>query len=145
MAAIDYHDIEDTVRDTINTATASGSNIYVTAEVNQPMNTNPWVAIYMQRRVDSDIQVCAGGTIKKYSLEFSIWCWGWSLDNSIIAAKTRDDLLGFVEVTLMDNRKMGGKIDNGTIHGGEFKTVEANKGYMSGAEIIYRAEVKATT
>ncbi len=146
MAAIDYYGIETIVQSTIISEMGSGSLVNVTVEVTQPMDTRPWVAIYLKNRVDSDIQVCAGGTIKKYSLEFSIWCWGWSLNNPADAARARDELIGDVEIALMKNRKMGGAVDNGTIHGGEFGTAEAPaKGTLMGGEIVYRVEVKATT
>ncbi len=144
MAAIDYNDIETEIQTVLVAALGAGYN--VTTEVTQPLDSQPWVAIYIKDRVDSDIQVCAGGTIKKYSVTFSIWCWGWSLDNPMSAAKKRDDLIGKVEIALMGNRKLNGKVDNGTIHGGEFGTTEGQtKGTLLGGEIIYKVEVKATT
>ena len=146
MAAIDYWNIETTIRDTIATGIGSASNVYVTAEVVQPMDTSrPWVAVYLKNRTAPAEQPIAKGTRQRYSVEFSIWCWVWTLNKPEVAAEARDDLIGTVESILMGNRKMSDTIENGTIHGGEFGTAEHPKtGTLLGGEIIFRADVTAT-
>ena len=143
MAAIDYNGITTTIRDTI--ATEVGSDYYVTANMAQPAETRPWVAIYLDGRTPTDNQPIAAGTRQRYTLNYSIWCWCWSLNGPEHAGEARDDLMGLVETALMENRKMGGLVENGVLAGGEFQTAKDDKGvWLMGGEIIYRADVTAT-
>lgn len=144
MAAIDYYGIEDTIRSTL--ATACGSGINVTAEVAQPMDTRPWVGVYLNERIAPTNQPIAAGTRQRYQLRFSIWCWCWSLDNPRSAAEARDDLIGTVESALMSNRRMGGAVENGVLQGGSFETAKDDKGlHLAGGEIIFLADTTAST
>lgn len=143
MAAIDYYGIEDTIRSTL--ATACGSGVNVTAEVQQPMDTKPWVSIYLTGRTAPEDQPIAAGTRQRYQLNFSIWVWCWSLDNPAKAAEARDDLIGTVETALMNNRNMGGAIDTGYLQGGSFETAKDDRNiHVAGGEVVFVAEARAS-
>ena len=143
MAAIDYYGIENNLKTILKLALGAG--VIVTAEVSQPMDTIPWVAIYLDGRTAPEDQPIAAGTRQRYQLKFSIWCWCWSLDNSAKAAEARDDLMGTVESAIMRNRSIGTSVENGMLQGGSFQTAKDDRGmHIAGGEIIYLTDVTAS-
>lgn len=150
MARIDYYAIEEAIQTLLkNDATLDGVAITVEEELIFGAESTPWVGIYLEgRSVPSDQQVLAAGTVARYTLDFRIWCWQYSLDKTQ-ALKLRDDLLGKVEVTLMKNRTLGGMVASSWIEGGETPSGrlgnEQNSGWACGAEIILIAQAKKTT
>lgn len=146
MARIDYYAIEQELQ-RILLEEVSGTS--VTIETDVPMDSQPWVAIYLEKRETPSAQPVVAGTQTRIRLRFSIWCWCWSIESTEVAAKLRDDLLGKVEVGLMKNRKIGGKVLHSFLEGGEMLTTnyqsDTGTAYISGGEVVLIAEATATT
>lgn len=147
MARVDYYAIEQEIQRLL-LEDPDISSTTVTVETEQPLDSQPWVAIYLENRSAPSEQPIAAGTQTRLSLKFSIWCWTWSLENGEQAAKERDGLLGKVEIALMRNRKIGNKVNQSWIQGGDMLTSDYQNdsvtSYISGGEIILTAEVTAT-
>tara|TARA_Y100000310_G_scaffold78084_1_gene74721 strand:+ start:12257 stop:12712 length:456 start_codon:yes stop_codon:yes gene_type:complete len=151
MARIDYYDIEVKIRDILD-AEASLTTASITIEEDQPLDTNPWVAIHLENRASPEGQPIAAGTRTRYRIRFSIWCWCWSLESGRAAAEARDDLIGNVEIALMKNRTLTDTVLHSWLEGGDFITTkhEVEEGitgtaYMSGGQVVLMAEANATT
>lgn len=147
MSAIPYAQIEVDLKNTL--AADLGDTCNVTIESEEPLDSRPWVAIYLTRR-DSTTQPIAAGTKHRWVMRFSIWCWCFALDSVMHAAAARDDLVGIVEHSLVKNRKFSSYIINSWLEGGDMicTTYTGNppesQGHVAGGEIVLCCEAEVT-
>lgn len=147
MARIDYYAIETEIKTILDAdATLTGTLITVEDELLFGAERTPWVGVFLERR-DAGDQSLSSGQRTRYNLRFSIWCWEYSLESISKAIQLRDDLLGKVEVALMGNRTLNGKVSTSWLEGGDLPSarVPESNGFVSGGEIILIADVTATT
>lgn len=146
MARIDYYDIQDTIRSILDAdATLDGVTVTVEEEVLFSAEQAPWVSIYLDRRDPTAGQPLAAGTRTRYRVQFSIWCWEYSLDSLKTAMELRDDLVGKVELVLMGNRSLSGKVGGLMLDGGAFMTAKDQGSWVTGAEILVSCDATAIT
>lgn len=149
MPWIDYWGIRQEIRDILkDDADLSGVNVSIEDENYFAAERSPWVGVYLERRdAPIGIQRISAGQQTTYELRFILWCWVYSLEGVPDAIRRRDDVLARVEVALMRQRTLRGKVDHIRLEGGEMpsgRDPDAN-GFMSGAEIIMIAQIKTTT
>jgi hypothetical protein len=110
------------------------------------MDELPCIIIYLKRRdAPSGMQSLSGGQRTRYRITLSIWVADFHFDDVAQACRNRDDLIGLVEVALMRDRDLGGKVGASWTEGGEFLNAETDKGFVSAGEIILIADGLATT
>jgi hypothetical protein len=147
MARIDYAAIQSEIKTVLN---ADPSLAGVTVELERDSLTSPeqcpWVGIYLERRQVFRRPIAAG-TRMDYKVFFILWCYEHSMDTIAIAAQLRDDLLGKVEVALMKNTTLNGRVVIMTLSddAGEFEAARTNAGFLSGGSTRIEAVVKSTT
>lgn len=149
MARVDYYAIETQIQ-TILQADADLTGVMVTVEEELIFGaeSTPWIGIYLDRRdAPSDLQRLSAGQQTTFILAISIWCWEYSLDSLKKAIQLRDDLLGKTEVVLMKNRTLGGQVSKSWLEGGDMPSAKVpdSSAWLSGGEIILKAEVTSTT
>lgn len=147
MARIDYFAIEKKLGDILSSdSTLQGVKVIVEEDVE--FEDGPYVGIYLERRDATASQSLSSGTKIRYDLKLSIWCWSYSLDSVADAINSRDDLVGKVELVLLNNRTIGDKVTTSWLEGGEMPSArlegEEVDGYISGGEIILTAQVSAS-
>lgn len=147
MARIDYFGLEDEIGK-IFRADSTLEGVKVTVEDDVEFEVGPLITIYIDRRDPTDGQSLSAGTRTRYLLRIIIWCWQYSLESLSNAIRLRDDLLGKVELVLMKNRTVSGKVQSLWLGGGELPSARIEDdapGYIAGGEIIVTMEVSATT
>ena len=145
MARVDYYVIEQEIQRILQDELIG---VTITVETDQPMDSHPWVSVYLMSREAPSGQPIAAGTQTRFRLRFSVWCWCWSLESSEAAAKLRDGLLGDVEIALMKHRKLGNMVLSSWLEGGEMSVTNYQDdagvtAYVSGGEVVLVAEVLA--
>lgn len=148
MARIDYYGVISEIRDILK-ADETLSGVQVTVEGNPPLDSGPWIAIYLTRREAPEGQPLAVGTRTRMRLRVSIWCWQFSLESSEEASRLRDDLISKVEIALMGNRTINDKVAYLFLEGGQFMNDQLQNdtlnGWVSGGEIALTMEAVAIT
>jgi len=145
MARVNYFDIETTLEDILkDDPTLAGTTILVEEELT--FQQDDIVIIYLDRRVaPANEQSLSAGKRTRMDLSFSIWCFHYGLELRDVM-KARDDLLGKIEIVLMNNRTLRDKVETSWLEGGEFQTLKTeDQAFMSGAEIVLTTKVIATT
>lgn len=147
MARIDYADIQSEIKTVLTgDATLAG----VTVEIERDMLTSPeqcpYVAIFLERRQIFRRPIAAG-TRMDYKIYFVLWCYEYQMESIEAASERRDDLIGKVEVALMKNTTLNGKVTTLTLtdDAGEFESAKTDAGFLSGGSIRLEAVAKATT
>lgn len=102
----------------------------------------PWVNLRLDRR-DAPEQFL-GGTRQRYLLRILATCGQYALDLGE-ASRLRDELLGAVELVLMNNRTVNGFVTTSWLEGGAFDIAALDAGYVANAEIVLIADLTATT
>jgi len=151
MARIDYHDIETGIKAVLE-ADAALTGVTVEVEREFPFggaDVPPWVGIYLESRAaPEDMQSLSAGTRTRYLLRFSLWCMRFSIESVEKAMELRDDLLGDVEIVLMKDRTLGGKVSVSWLEGGDMASAQLpsdmGAGFLAGAEIVMVADVTGT-
>jgi hypothetical protein len=89
----------------------------------------------------------AAGKRTRYHLRTTFWVFAFSIESFARACDLRDALLGDLELVLMDNRTLGGKVAASWLEGGEFVSARdaSTSVYVSAGEIVLISEVQATT
>ena len=110
---------------------------------------NNVVGIYLDDRIAPEgDQSLSSGTRTRFQVRFSIWCWHFGIGpDRRPVMEQRDDLLGNVEIALMNNRSLNSTVETSWIEGGEFMSgpdPDSNQ-FMAGAQIILVADVTAST
>lgn len=138
MARVDYYDLELEVQRALQGATALDG---VTVEVEEPWPENieasPWVGIYLQRRDDAGSNIAAGRH-QRFQIRLELWCVEHSLESVGDAARLRDDLMGRVEVVLLQENagNLRGKVEMLRIMGGAFESARGESGFWMGGSIL---------
>ena len=145
MARCDYYAIENAIA-TILRADATLAGVSVIVEDEVAVQRGSIIGIYLDDRdAPMDLQAIAAGTRTRFNINFSIWCWhfGVGRDRTVVMQQ-RDDLLGKVEIALMNNRTLSNTVTMSWLNGGEFISGPDPTGnqFMSGAQI--RLTVDAT-
>lgn len=149
MARVDYYAIELAIQTILQSAPSlSGVVVTVEEELLFGAEITPWVGIYLDRRdAPANLQSLSAGQRTRFLLRFSVWCWEFSLESVAKAIQLRDDLLGKVEIVLMDNRTLNGTVNKSWLEGGEMPSARlpGGSGWVSGGEIVLVADAIATT
>jgi hypothetical protein len=145
MAKIDYFALAEEIAEIIH-ANKPEIMVVVEEELIIGPDNHPIVAVYVDRREPPDIQPIAAGKKMRVIVYFAVWVWSYGL-NVKEAIRERDDLIGDVELILMQNRTINDLVDTLWIDGGRLPTamLPDSSGFTSGGEIIVRAEVMAET
>jgi len=146
MARCDYFAIEKEFAEVFRSApTLQGYGVVVEKSI-EFESESPMIGIYLERRDASPEQYMAANTIQRYMLTLSIWCFSFGL-NLDEAIQVRDDMIGKVELVLLENPTINGLVDNIVLLGGEMLPTmkPENVGVVVGAEIRVAADVTFTT
>lgn len=151
MAKIDYHEIAEQIKIKIHDYDDL-SSVTVTVEEEIPLDSGPWVAIYLGSRRAHESQPMAAGTKTRYYVTYHIWCHQYSLTSVAEANQLRDDLVGEVEIALMSDRTLNNKVSYAFLDGGRFQSGRLTKpdgseipGAVASGEIILVVDVTAST
>lgn len=150
MARVDYFQIEKEIQKVLQ-ADADLEGVAVLVEEELTFAQDNTVLIELNRRdAPDDKQSLSAGQRTRYDLALSIWCWGFGFERET-AMENRDDLLGKVEVALLEHRATGnnlnGEITAFWLRGGEFENRRSTDSdrFLSGAEIEMICDVTATS
>jgi hypothetical protein len=145
MAAIDYFGIAEEMAEIIH-ANKPDIMVVVEEELIIGPDNHPIIAVYVDSREVPANQPIASGRKMRIIVHFAVWVWSYGL-NVKEAIRERDDLIGDVELILMQNRTINDLVDMLWIDGGKLPTamLPDSSGFTSGGEIIVRAEVMAET
>src|SRR3990167_4581511 len=108
MPRLDYYKIEEAIQTILKADTSLvGVHVEVEDEVIFGAESCPWLGIYlMSRSASSHLQGLSAGQRTRFQLNFSLWAWEYSLESQKDVMQRRDDLIGKVEVVLMNNRTL---------------------------------------
>lgn len=150
MARIDYWSIENELAEIIK-ANTRAAYVCVEEQIQFGADNSPWVGVYVERRdALSGMQTLSMGQRTRMKLHMVVWVWCFSLEMER-AIKDRDDMVGELELVLMQNREINGLVDTLWITGGRLPSARiANREnrfegdvFISGAEILIVADVVA--
>lgn len=148
MAKVDYYGIVNEIGVILNTDTEL-FGVQITVEDEPPLDSGPWVAVYLENRTPTSGQSISAGTRTRFQLRMSVWCWQFSIESTGRAAQLRDELVGKVEIALMKNRTLNDKVGSIWLDGGQLLSEQIKSdsisGFIAGGEIIVLAEVVAIT
>jgi len=134
-ARIDYWGIEQKIAQVLKAAPEL-VGVDITVEKELSFQRGPIVIIYLdQREVPIDQQTLSANTRARQVLTFSIWCWHFALEVAD-GMRKRDDLLGKLELVLMNDDTFGDTVEASWLAGGQFMRLEnaEGDGLMAGAE-----------
>ena len=143
MARIDYYDIEKELQYILQGDPAL-NEVTVLIEEMPEMTADmaPFVSIFIDRREVPSAQPIAGGTRQRMLLKLSLWCYVVEMESVESACKKRDDLIGKVEIALMNNRTINDKVNHTIMDGGEFDNVSLQTiGLAMGGSIVLLVDV----
>lgn len=149
MAAIDYYGIETQLQSILQAA-SSLSGVMVTVEEGFEFglaDVGKSVGIYLDQRNPTQDQPLAAGQQTRFLVQLKLWCVAFSAESIAKACELRDSLIGAVELVLMQNRTIGGKVSTSWLAGGEFFSARnPNSGQlMAGGEIVLICDATAKT
>ena len=124
----------------------SGARLYVETEPDLGMaDANTAIAIFSLGRSAAPSQPAAFGKQTIYHLRMSLWAFAFNLDGYEQACEKRDTLLGALELVLMKERTIGGKVATSWLEGGEIFCARHPQSniYVAAADTILVAEVRA--
>jgi len=148
MAAIDYAGILDELK-TIFEADSRTADAHVYVEEDPQFglaDTGKSIVLTLDSRAPSAGQSMSAGTRTRYAVTIGVWTLGFHMESFREAARTRDELLAQVELVLMANRTVSGKVTAGQLAGGQFLSVlsqGATPAFAALAETRFRVEVSA--
>jgi len=148
VGRVDYFAIQEEMAEIFRAHTdLANIKILVEEEILFGADEGPWLAIYLDRRdaVDGE-QYIAAGTSTVFKLSFTIVCAAFSLDSLKSSVKARNDLVGNVELVLMQNRTLNEKVNMLWLKGGDMPSgrLPDDIGFVSLAEVQVEAEVEET-
>lgn len=148
MAKVDYYGIVNEIGTILSTDTEL-LGVQITIEDEPPLDSGPWVAVYLESRTPTPGQSMSAGTRTRYQLRMSVWCWQFSIESTGRAAQLRDELVGKVEIALMKNRTLNDKVGSIWLDGGQLLSEQIKSdsisGFIAGGEVVVLAEVVAIT
>lgn len=143
MAAIDYTNIKSEIKNVIESNTPR-ARVLVEREIYFGVDEPSIVAVYMMSRsVPADRQKLAAGTRGDFTISFLLRCVGFDLESTEKAAERRDSLLADVEIALMGNRDLNGKIEHLFLGGGDVIPPFQDSGFVSVGDIQLEVRARA--
>lgn len=149
MARIAYGTITVALRDLI----ANDGNVrqmgatVVIGEYSPSAETMPYVTVFEGRRSPTPGQPIAAGQRTRYTLRWTVHVVVQSGQGFADAAGQRDELLGYIEVALMQDRSLGGALPDHSIQllGGEMDAGPSGVGMVARATLELEAINVAST
>ncbi len=147
MAAIDYIGILSSLKTIFEAdSRTSTARVYVEEDPQFGMaDAGRAIVLTLVSRAPFAGQSIAAGKRTRYLARIGVWSIGFDVESFNAACQKRDALLAQVELVLMDNRTISGKVTASQLEGGEFMSVR-NPGenvFCAGAETAVSAEVAA--
>ncbi len=147
MSRIDYYSIEKELQFILqNEPSLNEVTVLVEEMPELAADMSPFISIFLDRREVPSGQPIAGGTRQRMLLKLSVWCYVVEIESVEAACKKRDDLVGKVEVALMNNRTINDSINHMMIDGGEFDNVSIQSvGLAMGGSVVVLLDVTAVS
>ena len=144
MAAVDFHGILTTLKTILEgDSSLAGVPVYVEEEPNfVVMGSGRALVLTLDSRRATPDQPIAKGKRTRWHIRVAIWAIGFDLQFAE-AARKRDDLVGTLELVLMNNRDVSGKLAAGWLEGGAFVPVHTAQGMYALAETVLVGEATA--
>lgn len=147
MSAVDYTGILTSLAAILRAdALTSAARVFVEEDPQFGMSdVGQAVVLTMSSRSPMSGQAIAAGKRTRYLARIGVWSVGFDMESFEAACSKRDTLLGNVELVLMANRTISGKVTASNLEGGEFMNVR-NPGenvFCAMAETVVSAEVSA--
>lgn len=156
MSAVPYKAIRDKIESIINDeidndGDLEGCRVYVEAEPQLGLSdTRTAIAVFLDRRSAAAVeQVAAAGRRTRYALTCTLWVLAFDMEDYRRACDKRDEVLGILELLLMQNRDLStdgvSLIDHMELEGGElFSARDARDSVFTAvAELVLTLEVSA--
>lgn len=150
MSRVDYYAITEEIKTILDASAHITSTPNIVVEDDVIFGTfdhTPQIMVYLTNRTPAPNQRIAAGRDTRYRLQFSIWVWCSGLGKQGVkdAINLRNDLLGQIELELMEKRTLNEMVDGLWLQGGDMTSIRPDKTrFVSGAELIIIAEVSAT-
>lgn len=123
MSAIDYYDIKETIKEILDADADFTAQVSIEEDVvMNPLEPQLLIQLTNRRYSDAD-QSLSAGRKSRYDLEFFLTLHVTSFEKAQ-AIRIRDDLMGFLELALLRNHTLNGKVITSWIGGGEFILAE---------------------
>jgi len=153
MALIDYNAIATGIATVIRsdaTLGEPGRNVTVVIEpgIVHSIEATPWIGIYLSRRdAPATMQKLRAGSSLDLELGFTLAVVEHSFDGFPEAARLRNDILGRLEVVMLNNHTLDGTVQTSWINGGVFENAEpeSDRGCVAMAFLDLVCKVQATT
>ena len=149
MAAIDYAGIRDGLKTILNAdALTAASRVYVEEEPQFGMADagGGVIAVFSDGRTpDPAGQPLANGKRTNYHVNHTLWVAMFNMESFKAAADARDALLANVELVLMKDRTIGGKVAASWLEGGQMFSARdgGTNTFVAAGEIKLVAQVSA--
>ena len=143
MARVDYFGIEESVSDVIR-ANEVTSDVRVLIEEELTFDRGRTVIIRLvSRDAPEELQSLTAGLRTRFLISYSVSCFFFALEVSE-AARGRDELLGQVELALINQRQLArSDINSIWLEGGDFDQGGADIGFYAGGEILLIVDAEA--
>lgn len=144
---ISYQAIREGIREAIRSYPGLENLTVLLEPSSEPsMEQMPAVLVFMaQRSTPPPLQRIAGGKQTSHRLVFSLWVLHYSPDGLDAAVLGRDAVLAKVEVALMRDRHLGGRLPNGLmLEAGEMQTGK-DAAFAAAAETLVMMDVTTFT
>ena len=119
---VDYVGIRDEIETILQADTRTNeARIYIEEEPQFGLSDyTSAIAVFMDNRVTPiDVQSIGAGKRTRFNLRVSFWVVAFSMESYRKACDARDTLMGQLELVLMDNRTLTGKVATSWLEGGE--------------------------
>ena len=147
MAAIDYAGVLTSLKALLDAdSRTNDARTYIEEDPQYGLSDSGKVIVLtLNRRSATAGQSLAAGKRQRYLLSVGVWSVAFDMASFDAAAAKRDALLAQVELVLMDNRTLSGKVVALNLTGGEFFSVRNPEGtvFTAMAETVIEAEVSA--
>ena len=136
MAAANYYNVAAQIKAVI-AADPAGAIGAADVQIEQlpildPQGIRKVYILTDDRQAPAGEQMIMAGKSTDFLVTYSIWCFGFHLDEGQDAAKMRDDLMGAVEVAIMNDRTLNGSVRTCWIEGGAFEAADGNGIFRAG-------------
>ena len=147
MARIDYTAILRATKDII-AADANVQNLRATVEIARAvlsLEMSPHINIFEGKR-DNAEQTITAGRQHRYNFQWQVMVSAFSAAGVEDAMMQRDEVLGYVELALMNDRSLGGvlTVKQLKLLGGQFRSQPGDNGFWSQAALDLSADITAT-
>jgi len=143
-----YNDIRDQIQSILEgDARTNSAKIYVEEEPQFGLSdVQQAILMWLSRRnAPPSAQPLAAGMRTRYHLQISLACVCFNMESFRKACEMRDTLTGNLELVLMANRTLGGKVETSWLEGGELYSARNPQDacFVAIAETTLTAEVLA--